>query len=355
MDTTQLLQRRAHAQGIDARFETPQDVVRGLLAMQAQDYLGSLWAVGLRMRDPSQAAVEAAIAQRRIVRTWPMRGTLHLLVADDVRWMLELLAARSIARDAGRLVRQHGLDAAALQRCRKVIAKVLRDGQPVQRSAVYQALDDAGIVTAQQRGLNITGRLAQEGLICGGPRDGKQPTFVLLDAWVPQAPAKSRDEALAQATLRYFSSRGPATAQDFAWWSGLTLKDAQAGLAMAGNRLAQDTIDGRTYWRAPDAAAASANSVVLLPPFDEYLLAYADRSAALDPAHGKQVLGVNGLVSASIVVDGKVAGIWKRVLRKDAVSIAASPFAPLKQPQAKALVAAARHYGDFLGLSAELT
>jgi len=348
---SRLAQLRLSAQAIvDARFDAPADVVRWLVAMQAQDYYGALWAVGLRMRAAREAAVEQAIAERRIVRTWPMRGTLHFVAAEDTRWMLELLTPRVIALNAARIERDFGLDAAVLKRCRRVVEKALR-GKALTRSELYAALDAGRIASAEQRGIHVTGRLAQEGLICLGPRAGKQPTFVLLDEWLPAVPRKTREEALAELAQRYFRSRGPATAQDFAWWSGLTVKDAQAGIALAQSQLAQDVINGTTYWLSPSAATPrSTNAIHLLPPFDEYLVAYKDRSAALDPSLGRQVIGINGLVNASIIRDGHVAGVWKRTLQKQSVAVLPSLFSPLPRAHHQALARTAKQYGAFLGL-----
>jgi hypothetical protein len=331
-------------------FDAPEQVVSWLCAMQAQDYRGALWAVGLRMRSATEAVVEQAIADRHLVRTWPMRGTLHLVCAADVRWMQQLLAPRVLAGSAARIAREHGLDGAAFKQCRKVVERALRDGLPISRRALYQALDDAGIGTAQQRGIQITGQLAQEGLICGGPREGRQPTFVLLDAWLPPTPPKSRDEALAELAVRYVHGHGPATAQDLAWWSGLTVKDAQAALASVQAYLQQETIDGRVFWLSADATVGGKirKSVHLLPPFDEYLVGYRDRSAAVDAAFNRQVVAINGLVGASIVINGRIAGTWKRTLDKDGVAITLAPFRSLDPAEHAAIAAAARRYGRFL-------
>lgn len=356
-DAVDLARQRLRQQAItDPRFAAPADVVRWFGAMQAQDYLGALWAVGLRMQAATEAMVEAAIADRSIVRTWPMRGTLHFVAAEDVRWMQGLLTPRVIARDRARIERDFGLDAATLKCCRRIVGKALAAGTPMTRSALYAALDAGGIASAGQRGLHVTGRLAHEGLLCLGPRAGKQPTFVLLDAWLPATPHKAHDEALAELARRYFGSHGPATAQDFAWWSGLTVKDAQAGIALAQAHLASDSIDGATYWWSSDALQpAAANSVHLLPPFDEYLVAYKNRSAALDAAHGRQVIGINGLVNASIVVDGRVVGTWKRSVGKDAVMLTPTFLMPaglasIKRSGAAAVKREARRYGSFLGM-----
>ena len=345
-------------QGIaDARFATPVDVVSWLLAVQAQDYSSSLWAVGLRMRDGSETDVERAIAERRLIRTWPMRGTLHLVAADDVRWLLELLAPRVIASSNALMARLSGLDAATLKQCRRVVSHALRDGRQMRRDRLYAALDAAGIATAQ-RGTHITGRLAMEGLICGGPRDGRQPTFVLLDAWAPHAQRKPRDASLAELARRYFASRGPATAQDLAWWSGLTVKDALAAIALAGAGLVQEMIDGKAYWHAsstlPKGSGASAASLHLLPPFDEYLVGYRDRSAAIDIEHNRTVIAINGLFNASIVVDGRIAGLWKRTPSKTSIALELQPFRPLPKSRLPALRAAAKRYGVFVGMPVKI-
>ena len=349
-----IARQRLLRQGIaDTRFATPVHAVSWLLAVQAQDYSSSLWAVGLRMRDGDEADVERAIANAKLIRTWPMRGTLHLVSADDVRWLLELLAPRMIARSNALMARHSGLDAATLKQCRRVVSRALRDGTPLRRDRLYAALDAAGIATAR-RGTHITGRLAMEGLICGGPRDGRQPTFVLLDAWAPHAQRKPRDASLAELALRYFASRGPATAQDLAWWSGLTVKDALAAIALAGSGLVQDTIDGKAHWHAssalPEGDGGSAASVHLLPPFDEYLVGYRDRSAALDVEHNRTVIAINGLFSASIVVDGRIAGLWKRSVGKSAMELALQPFRPLPKSRLPALRAAVKRYGAFVGM-----
>lgn len=357
MGASLLARRRLHRQRIaSGKFESPVEVVAWLGALQAQDYLASLWAIGLRMREATAVTVEQAIAERRIVRTWPMRGTLHFVAAQDVRWISALLTPRIIAGSKARLQRDFGLDEAALARCRKVVVKALQGGQVLTRSALYAALDAAGIDTAKQRGIHITGRLAQEGLLCLGPRADKQPTFVLLDEWVPASRALARDEALAELARRYFGSHGPATLHDFAWWSGLTIKDAQLGIALAGADLQPEPLDDRLHWQAADAQEADHHGDLhLLPAFDEYLVAYKDRSAAVDVAFNRRVIGINGLFNPGIVIDGRIAGTWKRNLEPKAVAIELHPFRPLLKKELAAVEKAARRYGDFIGLPARVS
>jgi hypothetical protein len=354
---TKLTHRRLAAQRIAGRnFESPTEVVSWMGAIQAQDYASSLWAIGLRTREATRAAVEQAIVERRIVRTWPMRGTLHFVAAEDVCWMSALMTPRVIAASKARLQREFELDDAVLARCRKVLVKALRDGQPLTRSELYAALERAGIATARQRGIHITGRLAQEGLLCLGPRADKQPTFVLLDEWIINHHTMERDQALAELARRYFLSHGPATTQDFAWWSGLTLKDVRLAIQLAGTDLEQETIDDRVYLHAGDAGATSEElrAPQLLPAFDEYLIAYKDRGASLEARHVRQVVGVNGLFNPSLVIDGRIVGTWKRGLDPAGIVIELDPFRALLKKEFKALDSVARRYGDFMGMPVRL-
>jgi hypothetical protein len=346
-----------------ATARTPGELVAALGAMQAQDYLGALWAVGLRMPvsagtpETTEADVEQAIADRTIVRTWPLRGTLHFVAAADVRWMLELVAPGNVAGMARRH-QQLELDDATFRRSRKIFEKALAGGRSLPRDALYAFLEDAGISATGQRGYHILWRLAQERVLCFGARDGKQPTFALLDDWVASAPRLERDEALAELARRYFTRHGPATVQDFVWWSGLKVSEAKAGLAAVSAQLRAETLYGNDYWMSPESPESPEESLAgafLLPGFDEYLLGYRDRRAVLDPRHaGRIVPGGNGMFLPTLVLDGKVVGTWKRTLQKKAVVIDSSPFTSLKKEKGRAFAAAAERYGRFVGLPVQM-
>lgn len=224
---------------------------------------------------------------------------------------------------------------------------------------MFALLETHGISTAGQRGIHILGNLAQEGLLCLGARSGKQFTFTLLDEWVPPARPLDRDEALAELARRYFTGHGPATVQDLAWWSGLTLTDARAALAAAGPHLEQMVSDGQTYWQAADAQAVNvgelADSVHLLPGFDEYLLGYTDRSAVLDPQHAELTHpGASGVLFPVLVIGGHVRGVWKRTLKKKAVELTFTPFESVSAAHKEAVAQAAERYGRFLQLPAAI-
>ena len=335
------------------RLDTSEQVVAWLGGMQAQDYPGAKWSVGLRLPQATDADVERAIDEHRIIRTWPMRGMLHFVAAADVRWMLALTSPKNLA-GAARRRQQLELDDAVLARCRQIFIKALRGGKQLTRDELYALLERANISTAAQRGYHILWNSALHGLICFASTTGKEQTFALLDEWVAPTGEKTHDEALAELALRYFSSRGPATLQDFTWWSGLNAGDARAGLEAVRPQLLQETVNKQTCWMAPDIAVPKETaSAFALPGFDEFLLGYKDRSAVLDAKHAQQVCpGGNGMFASTIVIDGRVAGTWKRSIRKTAIEIGATPFAPLSKAERTAFAAAAESYAAFMGLPA---
>jgi hypothetical protein len=334
---------------VQAASDRPADIVRHLGAVQAQDYLGALWAIALRMPDATEATVEQAIAARTIIRTWPMRGTLHFVAAPDIRWMLELLTPRIVARSRRRL-QQLDLEDSTLARSKDVIGQALQGGKQLSRADLYQVLEAAHISPAGQRGIHILARLAQDGLICFGARAGKQQTFALLDEWAPATGTMERANALAELARRYFTSHGPATLPDFVWWSGLPTADARAGLEGAMPHLTHEQIDGRSYWlpASPPMATSALPSAYLLPPYDEYTVAYKDRSAMLSPEYAARADSGYGIMRPAMVVDGQVVGTWNRAFKKDRLVITLRPFRTLGDAEHDAFTAAARRYGEFL-------
>jgi hypothetical protein len=193
----------------------------------------------------------------------------------------------------------------------------------------------------------ILGHLSQQGLLCFGPREGKQPTFVLLEEWLAPAKPFVRDEAIAALAKRYFTSHGPATLQDFVWWSGLTMIEAKRGLESVKSTLSCEAIESQTYWFA-EKTKTDVAPAYLLPWFDEFLVAYKDRSAALEPSLTTTVDAGGGLLNPTVVSNGQVVGIWKRSLKKDKVILNLTPFRPLEQAEKVSLEVAAEHYSTFL-------
>jgi hypothetical protein len=332
-------------------FAAPEDVVRWLGAVQSQDFAGAKWAIGVRTRACTDAAVERAYAEGRILRTHVLRPTWHFVVPDDIRWMLALTAPRVRAVMAY-YEGQFDLDGAAFRRTRKVLEAALAGGKSMTRDELSRALAARGIRASGQRLGLIMMRAEQDAVVTSGPRRGKQFTYALLDERAPAGRTLARDEALATLAGRYFASHGPALPQDFAWWSGLTVSDARRGIETATPRLASVTVDGKTYWHAPGAtrAARVSHAVQLLPNYDEATVAYRDRAATLAPGvsapfHGRPEMVMNYVV----MVDGRVVGGWRRVPRKDAMIVETTLATRLDAHARKALEAAAARLQKFLG------
>jgi hypothetical protein len=344
---------RLRALGIDPsgdrRPDAPGAVVRAALALQAQDYPGTLWAVGLRTEGATRDQVEVAHEAGDFVRSWTMRGTLHVVVAEDLPWMLALTGDRMMRASEGRR-QKLGLEHADLLRAERIVRDRLADGATSSRAELFSALNDGGIATAGQRGVHILGQLAHTSVIVLVG----QAQWALLEDRVPSPRVMARVDALREFALRYFLGHGPATVRDFAWWSSLTLTDARAGLVAARDQLEELSIDGESYYARPGLEESSAG-VHLLPGFDEYVLGYADRRAPLaGRALGAIAPGANGLFLSTIVVDGQIVGTWRRTLRARSVQLGFTPFDPVSSSTRRRIEAAGERYARFLERPVEL-
>jgi hypothetical protein len=332
------------------RSETPAEVVSTLLAIQAQDYAGSKWSIGLRLPGGTEVQVEKAITDRTIIRTWPMRGTLHFVAAEDARWMLKLLTPRIISRTAGRY-RQLELNDAIFGKCRDLLVKYMQGGKQLMRNEVYAILESNGIATDGQRGIHVINHLAQLQVLCHGSHNDKQPTYVLFDEWVSVSKELEGEEAIAELALRYFMGHGPATLQDFVWWAGLKISDARKGLEAVATQLCRIDVEGELFWTAPDLLDLPLpKSVQLLPGFDEYMLGYTQRTLMVPEQHlPKIVPGGNGMFMPTLVIDGKVVGLWKRTFQRNGVKVQLFPFGTLNKVNQAKVDHAIRLYGVYLG------
>ncbi len=334
----------------------PDALLAWLVALQGQDYPGAKWSLGLRLPGSTDAQVEQALTEKSIVRSWVLRGTLHFVSASDVHWLLALISQRLIAGNARRY-RQLELDEATLVRSNDLLSRTLQEGGTLDRRELFAVLQRNGISTEGQRGVYMLQRASLDGLIYQGAVRRNIPTFYSL-AEIP-APSKklTREEALAELARRYFTSRGPATLQDFVWWSGLAAAEARAGLDLARAQLVGETFGGQEYWMSADESSLAPKSLqraYLLPGFDEYLLAYKDRSASLDDPRYHRLIPLNGMFPATVLLEGRVVGTWKRTFKKDAVVLTVRPFDPFDEQVRQALTPAAQRYGEFLGMACEL-
>lgn len=327
-------------------------VVRALGAVQSQDYGGARWAIAQRTKRLTEADVERAIASGAILRTHVLRPTWHFVLSEDARWMLELTAPR-VRGAMAYYHRKWELDAKVFRKSRAALERALRDGRHLTRSELAVALRRAGLnVSAGERVGHLLMQAELDRVIISGARRGKQFTYALFDARVPAAPQRERDEALHDLTRRYFATRGPATLQDFAWWSGLTVADAKRGVEAAAAFLARETPDGATYWHAPSAHAARRASRVahLLPNYDEYFVGFKDRSAFAERLRRRRASRrVDALMGHIVCVDGQIVGGWRRTLGTTAL-VALDLLVPLTAPERQLVRRAATRFSAFLGV-----
>jgi len=291
----------------------PEDVVKHLVAIQAQDFSGALWAVGLRLRDATEPQIEAAFAKGQILRTHVLRPTWHFVSREDIRWLLKLTAPRVHAQNA-HMYRQNDLDAKTFKRAHAAIEKALGAHKTLTRNELKTHLAKRGIATTNLSMAYIMMHAELEGLICSGPRRGKQFTYALLDERSPDQIARfDRQDAATRFVQRFITARGPATAQDFSYWSGLTVADANAAIDKVKGNLNRLEKDGKTYWYSEQDVAPRKTppTAYLLPNFDEYGMSYKDHGFSLDKERREQLFDY--AYSHLIVINGLLAGSWRRI------------------------------------------
>jgi len=350
-----MIDRRLANQHLIGRpLATPRAVVERLGAVQAQDYAGAKWAIGQRAGGATDAEVEAALDDGALLRTHVLRPTWHIVPAADIRWMLELTAPRVRARMAV-YDRRLGLDDAVFARSNRALEDALRGGRHVTRTEAAEILKHAGIDAVETQRLgHIMMRAELDGVVVSGVRRGKQSTYALLDVRAPDAPRLARDEALCKLATIYFATRGPATLQDFSWWSGLMVADARAGVEAAGTALRSEQIHGREYWSGPPRRIASPASplVRLLSNYDEYFIAYKDRTAlSATPVKRQWAPALNDHV---LSIDGRLVGRWTREFKKSEVVVDVMSSRRLTRGDRDAVVEQGERFGSFMQRSARV-
>jgi len=333
-------------------LKSPEEVIAHMGAIQAQDYAGAKWSVGLRLPGSTDADVEKALAGRSIVRTWAVRGTLHFVAATDIDWLLALVAPHVIKGNSRRY-RELGLDFRTLGRSNEVLSDAFSGGKQLERRALRMALEEHDINADGQRFPYMVQRASLEGIICQVGMHRNNPVFARLGEWLPEARISGWGAGAGDLAERYFRSRGPATLQDFVWWSGLPASDARAGLESVKSQFVLETAGGRTYWRSRERTEIpeATPGAYLLPGFDEYLLSYRDRRASLERIGGTIPGPKNGAPVPTMVTRGQVVGTWKRTLGTGSVAVVPNPLVPLNGAEDLAFGDTARRYGDFLGMS----
>lgn len=346
MNRADLVSQRLQNQRLSApEFRKAFDVVRWFGAVQAQDFEAAKWALAVRMRSATNAAIEEAFNRGTILRTHVMRPTWHFVARDDIRWLLELTAPGVNVR-CGSGYRMFELDDAVFKRSHKIIERALKDGNHLSRAELRRKLNESGVEANNTvRMGHILIRAELDRVVCSGPRTGRQFTYALFDERVPPTKRIDRDEALAKLTRLYFRSHGPATLQDFVWWSGLSTADAKRGLEMV--RLEKMTVGEKVFWsiQSNEAPLRSSTTAHLLPVYDEFFVAYKDRECVFGPQNGKSTWDSLG---PAIVINGVAAGTWKRT--DDKKSIEAKFSRALKKAERVAVAQATTRYAEFISV-----
>jgi len=348
--------RLANQQIIRKDFNTPKDIVHWIGAMQAQDYHMAKWAIGVRLPTSTDKLVEKFIDYGEIIRTHVLRPTWHFVSSEDIYWMLALTAPRVKATMKSRH-RQLEINAEVVSKSNSVIEKALLQGKHLTREELIAELEKAKIAIGDNRAAHLLMLAELDGLICSGAPQGKKHTYALLEERVPYKNTFTKDEALAKLAQKYFASHGPATLEDFVWWSGLSVKEARHALEMTKSDFIAEVCNAKTYWltHAYSISQNEKESVHLLPSFDEFIISYKDRSAILTFEDHRKAVSNNGIFWPIIVINGQITGIWKRNIKKDKILVETEFFKPLPNETKHSIAQKATAFGNFLGKKTEIS
>lgn len=331
-----------------SKFTSVKEIVAYMGAIQAQDFGMAKWAVGLRVPGITDAMVEEAMGMGEIIRTHVLRPTWHFVSADDVRWMTELTAPRIRMLMAGNN-KKLGLDDITFRKSNRLLEKAFSNQQFLSRAEIQQYLVDGGIILGENRLSHILENAELEQVICSGEVQNRKPGYAFFERQIKPTIKKTKDEALAELARRYFTGHGPATLHDFAWWSGLSLTEVKLGWELIKADFITEKIGEKDYhFRGEKEAEAVADNVHFLPAFDEFLVGYADRSATLHIKHTPKTVTKNGMFFPTVVVDGKVTGLWKKTLVKGVTGIGPSYFLKKDALGKRVVKKATEKYAEFL-------
>ncbi len=349
MTAQDILRIRLHNQLLaGGALREPHQVVAYMGAMQAQAFEMAKWGVGVRLKGATVRDVEDDINTGKIIRTHILRPTWHFVAAGDIRWMTELSAPRirPIFLGYGKTL---GIDAGLIAPAIRVVERLLENGNYLTRQEIAAVLMAEKMIGDPHTANYVLGLAEIEGIVCNGRVQGSTPTYALMDEWVPRAEAISREEALERLARRFFTSHGPATLEDFVWWSGMTLTDARKAIEQIKHDFVCETLNGRTFWMRNDLAvpAHDTQSALLLPPFDEFVVSYKDRSELIEEHHYGKVMTKNGLFSPTVMLGGEIVGSWKKTAAKGKPAAALSFFKkPAKKTEAL-FAGPAKEFSDF--------
>jgi Winged helix DNA-binding domain len=346
---------RASAQGLQSAGRLAAvDLVRHLTGVQAQ----VLSAAGLALRARTQGLEaehvrRARLEERSVVMTWAMRGTLHLIAAEDYGWLIPLVIQPRLA-NATRRLQEEGVPADQPPKAVRLIEAMLDREGPLTRREIADRLRRQGIVTGGQAIAHLVWLAAGQGVICYGPDRGGEQCFVLVRDWLAPSQPKDREVALAELALRYLQAHGPAEPADLAFWSGLRQAEARLAWQAVQHRLVAVETRSGTLWALPGQPdAAAAVPVRLLPVFDEYLLGWRNRHFAVQSEHWRRINRGGGWLHPVVLHDGRAVGTWATARTSTTLQLEVRPFDRLAPSVARGALAEARDVGRFLDVPVE--
>jgi hypothetical protein len=337
------------------KIKTVNEIAAWMGAMQAQDAAMVKWAIGIRLPGSTEKTVDNAIDRGEILRTHLLRPTWHLVSRDDIYWLLDLTAPLIKSSMKSRH-QELGLTESIISKSNSIIQEALDSGKHLLREDLIAVLNEAGIATDNNRASHLFACAELDKLICSGRMKDGKPTYALLKKRATKTGSIPKEAALTRLAQRYFTSHAPATIKDFAWWSGMSTRDAARAVEMIQPHFCSETIAGNAYWFSSQVTVPSYDHehVFLLPPYDEFIISYTNRSASLPGDMDKKTISENGIFRPVIIVDGRVTGLWKRIIRKNRVIIEIELFKQPSKDIYNKIEKAAWQYGFFLEKEIEL-
>jgi hypothetical protein len=335
-------------------LKTSKEVVEWMGAIQAQDYNMAKWAVGLRLNNSTDKLIEVSYSNGEILRTHILRPTWHFVSASDISWMLELTAPH-IKNSAKSRHKELELSDTVFKKCYKIITKSLQGGEHLTREELGIQFEKAKIAINSSRLIHIMFMAELDQVVTSGKMKDKKHTYALFSDRVSNKKFLTTEEALAELASRYFRSHGPATLQDFLWWSGLPMSKAKQAMELVKSQFHSEIIDTKIYYFDTSSTnkKIKKGSCFFLPAYDEYIISYKDRSASLAIEHQNFTISSNGIFNPAIIVDGQVIGIWKRKIIKNTALVEPHYFKNPGKETKQLILEAIKHYGKFLNKEIE--
>lgn len=332
-------------------FHSPKELVSWMGAVQAQDYAMAKWAVGMRLASATVRTVEEALQKGEILRTHVMRPTWHLVAAEDIRWMLKLSARRIKAANEAYAKGREEISEELYSKSNRVLETILAGKKRLTRLEIAEHFRHSGLVADNYHMTRFMVRAEVEGIVCGGESKGGKHAYMLLEECVPPVPDITKDEALARLARNYFRSHTPATLQDFVWWSGLSVTEAKQGIYLIGSELTEEQWKGQTWYLHESGRTRGSikGHIRFLPPYDELLLGYKDRTDVLPSEHYSKAFTRNGLFFPVILYEGQIVGNWDRKVKRNGCGPGCSLFRQESRIDEALLDKAQQQYMQFLG------